>query len=96
MHDGGGVVHAGRAGRAADGVQVVAYLGDTNGDGRYISLDAQRVARLQAGLYAGLETYRTIDPRLIGDVNRDGTLTAAASRMLVSETQFLLGRGTNA
>ncbi len=92
----GGVVVDGRSGKAADGVHVVAYLGDTTGDGRYTSLDAQRVARVQAGLDTGFNAYLTIDPKLIGDVNRDGTLTPTDGDIIVSETQFLLGGGINA
>ena len=45
----------GRAGRAADGVHVVAYLGDTIGDGRNTSLDAQRIVRVESGADTGFD-----------------------------------------
>ena len=85
-----------RSGRAGDGVHVVAYLGDTTGDARYTSLDAQRDERLRIGVDTGLNAYPTLDPLLVGDVDRDGAITSNDTAMIVKETQFILGGQTNA
>jgi hypothetical protein len=86
----------GRDAREADGVHVAAYFGDANGDGRYTSLDAQRISRVIAGIDAGFTAYERIDPVLIGDVNRNGRLDSGDASSIVSEVQFLLGGQTNA
>lgn len=80
--------------RAADGVQVVAYLGDTTGDGAYSVLDSQRISRIVAGLDTGLNAYPTLDPVLIGDVDRDGVLTSADAAIVGKEVRYLFGGRT--
>src|SRR5437879_1123510 len=47
---------------ADDAVHVVAYIGDTTGNGGYSSLDAQRILRVAAGLDSGFTAYPLIDP----------------------------------
>lgn len=80
----------GAVGRADDGVQVVALFGDSTGDRRYTSLDSQRVARIVAGIDTGLGFYPAIDPVLISDVDRSGTLTSADGSIITRESQFVL------
>ncbi|WP_246112820.1 cadherin domain-containing protein, partial [Allorhodopirellula solitaria] len=65
---------------ASDSLQVVAYLGDVNGNERYDAEDARLVARVGVGLDTGFvysdptsttptnRLFPTIDPVLIGDV----------------------------
>jgi len=77
--------------RGDDAVQIVAYLGDTTGDARYTNLDGQRVNRIAAGLDSGLGAYKRLDPVLLGDVNRDGTLTSADGTIITRESQFVVG-----
>ena len=81
----------GRDAREADGVHIVAYLGDTTGDGRYTNLDGQRVNRIVAGLDSGLGAYNRFDPVLLGDVDRDGALTSADATIITRESQFVFG-----
>lgn len=81
--------------RTDSGIHVAAYFGDTNGDNRYSSLDAQRVGRVFMGIDANFGAYKQIDPLILGDVNGDGVLSAADQSIIVSETQFYLSGQTN-
>jgi hypothetical protein len=57
-----------------DGIHVVAYIGDTTGEARYSSLDAQRIQRVIVRLDTGFSAYPLADPLIIGDVNATGRL----------------------
>jgi len=64
-------------------LHVVAYIGDTTGNGSYSSLVAQRVLRVAAGLDSGFAPYPLVDPVIIGDVTRNGTISSLdATRIL--------------
>src|SRR5262249_42246990 len=64
------VVNGGAATATADpGVEVVALFGDANGSGSYTGVDAVRIARLAAGLDAGLPPYPLLDPMLLADTD---------------------------
>jgi hypothetical protein len=63
-------------GKDDDGVHVVAYLGDTTGNGSYSSLDLSRLQALILGTDRGLAAYPLIDPVLIGDVTGNGSITS--------------------
>src|SRR5213076_1758218 len=52
-----------------DGIHVVAYLGDTNGDGLYTAADSQLTARVANSLDSGFAAYRLADPVVIADTN---------------------------
>jgi hypothetical protein len=68
---------------ADDALHVVAYIGDTTGNGSYSSLDAQRVLRVVAGLDSGFAAYPLVDPVIIGDVTGNGSLSSLdATRIL--------------
>jgi hypothetical protein len=55
---------------------VVAYLGDTTGNGTYSSLDLARLQGLTTGADASLVAYPGVDPRLIADVTGNGSITS--------------------
>ena len=85
----------GVAGRDGDGIHVVAYFGDTTGEGRYSSGDAQRIARLVQQLDTGYPAWPLADPALVGDIDRDGRVSSADSVALVKEVQYLTGGRRN-
>ena len=83
---------------ADDAIHVVAYPGDATGNGgdlwtndpshledTYSGLDAQKVSRVAARLDSGFAAYPTIDPVIIGDVTRDGTISGLDASYLLEE-----------
>jgi hypothetical protein len=62
--------------RDDDGLHVVAYLGDTTGNGTYSSLDLARLQGLTTGADSTLAAYPSVDPRLIGDITGNGAITS--------------------
>jgi hypothetical protein len=62
-----------------DGVHVVSYLGDLNGNGAYESADAVLLDRLLGGTNAGFASFQLADPALVADVTQDGQVTTADS-----------------
>jgi hypothetical protein len=58
----------------ADGVHVVAYFGDTSGDGTYSGLDAALASRVSSLQDSGFAAYRLVDPVIIADINANGRL----------------------
>ncbi len=61
--------------RNADGLQIVAYFGDTNGDHRITAGDASLVNRVALTLDTGFAAYRLVDPVIVGNVTASGSLT---------------------
>ena len=59
-----------------DGVHVVAYLGDTTGNGGYSGLDASLIARVVANIDSGFAAFPLLDPTILADVAGRGSLTA--------------------
>ncbi len=59
-----------------DGVQVVAYLGDVNGDGVYSPIDAALIARVAVNLDPGFAAFPMLDPAIVGDVSGVGFVTS--------------------
>ena len=62
------------AGSDDDGMHVVAYLGDADGQPRYSAADALRVQRVIVRLDSGFSPYPMVDPVIVGDVNGNGRL----------------------
>ena len=61
---------------------VLAYSGDTTGNGSHSSLDASRIQRVVVGLDSGFDSYDTLAPTLIGDTTGNGGLSSLdASRV---------------
>ena len=61
---------------------VLAYAGDTTGNGTLSSLDASRIQRVVVGLYSGFDSYDTFAPSLIADTTGNGGLSSLdASRL---------------
>lgn len=57
-----------------DGIQVVAFVGDLNGDHRYDARDAILLQRVMSGQNTGFGAYALLDPALLADVNANGQL----------------------
>ena len=61
---------------------VLAYSGDTTGNGSHSSLDASRIQRVVVGLDSGFDAFDTLAPPLIGDTTGNGGLSSLdASRV---------------
>ena len=58
------------------GLVVLAYSGDTTGNGTLSSLDASRVQRVVVGLDSGFDAYDDLNPVLLGDTTGNGTLSS--------------------
>lgn len=69
--------------RDDDGVAVVAYVGDTSGNGSYSSSDVTHTMRLAAALEKGLQSYRLLDPLIIADVTGNGSFSGSDSSRLL-------------
>jgi len=68
-----------------DGVQVVAYFGETTGNQGYSALDAQRVLRVAVGLDSGFAAYPRIDPVMIADITSNSSLSALDGTRILQE-----------
>jgi len=68
-----------------DGIQVIAYFGDTSGNQRYSSLDGARALRVVAGLDSGFAPYPTIDPIIIADITGSSTLSSLDGTRILQE-----------
>jgi hypothetical protein len=71
-----------------DGVHVVAFLGDTTGDGLYTSADSVLIGRVAAAADSGFAAYPVADPVVLADLNGDGRVTALDGGLL---NNFLAG-----
>ena len=58
------------------GLIVMAYVGDTTGNGTLSSLDASRVQRVVVGLDSGFDAYDKFNPVLLGDTTGNGGLSS--------------------
>ena len=64
------------------GLIVLAYAGDTTGNGTLSSLDASSVQRVVVGLDSGFDAYDSVNPIHIGDTTGNGSLSSLdASRI---------------
>ncbi|RZL31862.1 MAG: hypothetical protein EOP35_21170 [Rubrivivax sp.] len=66
----------GAAARSDFGVQVVAVLGDANGNGRVDAADVGLIQSVAARVNTGFAAQPLVDPVLLGDLNHDGRLNA--------------------
>jgi hypothetical protein len=97
---------SGAAGGAIDddGIQVVAFFGDTSGnraysipdedpsDGvPYSTLDVARLDRVLTRHDTGFGAYPNADPVLIADINGNGALSALDKTRLLQEVNFVAG-----
>ncbi len=75
-----------------DAVQVVDYIGDTNGDGTLSAGDAAQLSRVAtgidinaaAGILGGFSGFPLVDPVIIGDLNNDSLVDASDVTLLDS------------
>jgi hypothetical protein len=75
-----------------DAVHLVAYPGDTTGNGAYTSLDAQRILRIAAGLDTGFGAYPLTDPALVGDLIGNGGVIDSLDAMEILQEAIGLDR----
>ena len=68
-----------------DGLHVVAYFGDTTGNGTYSSLDGQRVLRLAVSLDSGLAPFLLGDPAVIADITGNALVSAIDATRIFQE-----------
>ncbi|PYP99840.1 MAG: hypothetical protein DMF83_29675, partial [Acidobacteria bacterium] len=68
-----------------DGLHVVAYFGDTTGNGTYSSLDGQRVLRLAVSLDSGLAPFLLGDPAVIADITGNALVSALDATRIFQE-----------
>jgi hypothetical protein len=68
----------------SDGLHVVAYVGDADGDGAYTSNDAVLLTRVGLQTDSGLAAYPLIDPVIITDTDGSG-FTPADAALQVNE-----------
>ena len=79
---------------ADDAVHVVAYFGDTSGDGAYSALDGQHVLRYVVRRDSGFAAYPLADPVLLGDITGNGAVTALDATRISQEVSYLTGTST--
>ena len=60
--------------RTDDGLLVVTFVGDVTGDASYSTLDTQRLQRVIVRQDTGFASAPLVDPVILGDVGRSGTL----------------------
>ncbi|MCP5248369.1 MAG: tandem-95 repeat protein [Candidatus Accumulibacter sp.] len=68
-----------------DAVHVVAYFGDTTGNGAYSSLDGQRVLRQVVGLDSGFAAYLLADPVVVADITGNRTVSSQDATRILQE-----------
>jgi lysophospholipase L1-like esterase len=70
---------------ADDAVHLVAYFGDTTGNGTYSALDGQRVLRHAVGLDSGFAAYPLADPVLVADITANGAVSSLDATRILQE-----------
>jgi hypothetical protein len=63
----------------SDGLHLVAYAGDANGDGTYSSDDALRITRVLLQADTGFAAYPSADPVIVADTDGAGFIPADAA-----------------
>jgi hypothetical protein len=63
----------------SDGLHLVAYPGDTSGDGTYSSDDALRITRVLLQADTGFAAYPVVDPVIVADTDGSGFIPADAA-----------------
>jgi hypothetical protein len=67
---------------ADDGAQVVAFLGDTSGDGTYTSADSVLISRVASAADSGFAAFPVLDPVIVGDVSGNGLIQSNDGALL--------------
>ena len=63
-------------------VQVVARLGDTTADGSLSAVDGGLISRVAMRLDSGFAAYPRLDPRIVGDVTENATISMLDAAMV--------------
>ena len=64
------------------GIQLVSYIGDVTGDGRYNALDPLRIQRYLVNLDRWYAQFPLVDPVMVADITGDGRVNALDSLYL--------------
>jgi hypothetical protein len=64
------------------GIQLISYIGDVTGDGRYNALDTLRIQRYLVNLDRWYAQYPLVDPVMVADITGDGRVNALDSLYL--------------
>ena len=64
------------------GIQLVSYIGDVTGDGRYNALDTLRIQRYLVNLDRWYAQFPLVDPVMVADITGDGRVNALDSLYL--------------
>ncbi len=78
-----------------DGVQVVAFLGNTTGSGTYTSADSVLLTRATSGVDSGFAAFPVVDPVILGDIAGAGIGKTSGTDKLTSADATLLNRYLN-
>jgi RHS repeat-associated protein len=70
---------------ADDGLHLVAYFGDTTGNGTYSALDGQRTLRVAVDLDSGFAAYPLVDPVLVADITANRAISALDATRILQE-----------
>jgi hypothetical protein len=77
------------AGRSDDGVALVAYFGDTDGDAVISRADVTTLNAMVVVPSSGLAAYGNADPRLVGDITGDGVLNVLDVKNILYEATYI-------
>jgi hypothetical protein len=69
-------VNGSKPGVAVDGFPLVAFLGDTSGDGQFSGNDGGLAGRVAGGQDTGFAAYPLVDPIIVADVAGVGVVDA--------------------
>lgn len=67
-------------------VHKVAYLGDASGNHGYSGFDGSMISRVVVQLDSGFDAYPLTDPRLIGDTDRNGSLSGYDASLVAAKS----------
>jgi Ca2+-binding RTX toxin-like protein len=73
-------------GRYDEAIVHTAFIGDADSDAHYTAQDAAIVAAVWHGHQSGFGTVRLLDPRLLGDVDQSGTLSAQDVEWIIDKS----------
>ena len=73
---------------ADDGLEVVAYLGDTSGNKIITTNDMQLLSRVLVRNDSGFGAFATVDPAVIGDINGNGAVDVVDGSWIGQEANW--------
>ena len=77
------------ASKADYAVHKAVYVGDADGDGQYLGVDASRISRVVVNLDSGFSAHPWTDPLIVGDTSGDGTLSGQDASLVAQEAALI-------